>query len=151
MDCFIEIDSVWVETDDSVKVFSRSNIPIAHLNTSGGISYGHKETDFGIILPMIHISTNNIKSYIEERAANLVYNAGYWGHIRIFIYTHSDIKINGTESKVILCMFYVPDDSVDDPSSVAHTPEKVNVLKYHPDMDEERMKKNLIIAKIMTT
>lgn len=150
MNCFIRINSAWVAANSSsiwFKIFCQRNLPIAHLDTSGNISYGHKGVDAGITLPMVHISTNNTRLYIEERAANLAHDTGYWGYVQIYV--HSYTRRNDTGSETVLCMFYVPDDNTDGLSSVANIPEKVNLLKYYPNMDEKQMRKNLIVADVM--
>lgn len=152
MSCFIKIDSAWVETNNSsswFKIFSQFNTPIAHLSISGDIDYGYKGVDSGVTLPMVHISTNNIRLYIEERVATLAHTVGYWGYAQILIRSYA--RRDDAGSKTILCMFYVPGDKTDDLSSITYIPEKVNILRYYPSMNEERMRKNLVIADIMAT
>lgn len=152
MGCIIKINPLWVVNNNSFakfEFFYLEDLPIAYLNEVGGASLKRKDERNKITIPIISFSTNNTENCIKERAAKLAYKAGYWGHIKIFVGSYSQRGDKGSE--ITICMFYFPGDSDENLSTIANIPERVDISKFFPNMNEERMRKNLIITEIMMT
>jgi hypothetical protein len=152
MSCIIKINPLWLVNSGSFARFDffySEDLPIAYLNEVGDASLKWKDTRNKITVPIVSFSTNDTKNCIKERAAKLAHKAGYWGHIKIFIGSYSQRGDRGSE--ITICMFYLPGDSDENLSTIASMPERVDISKFFSNMDEERMRKNLIITEIMMT
>jgi hypothetical protein len=152
MDCIIKINSFWMtgsSSSNKFEFFYSGNLPVVYLNEVGGISLKRKDIRNKVVIPIVSFSTNNTKRCIEERAANLIHKAGYWGYVKVYVGSCDQRGSEGSE--ITMCMFYLPGDNYEKSSTITNVPEIVDISRFFPSMNEERMRKNLVVTEVMMT